>query len=404
MITIAGGIYRERCMRPAWDDIYGSAGRAATAIARFGGQAELHAYVDGDTQVVMEARAAAEGFAFNPTVSPQAGVTFEYIHGLATPDIRRGVHASSQLQVTAEKVLRFGMIDGTAVVNAEYAVFDPQNAEGPESFSANGSTAKHLALVLNRHEANLLLPDSNGLPPEEIAAALATQERAEVVVIKMGPLGALVYDNGIISRVPAYRTERVWKIGSGDTFAAHFALAWLDNGLSAHEAASTASIATAFYCETQGFPDKTLFDRFKPKALQPSERYRNGYAPKVYLAGPFFTLAELWMVGQARRDLIDMGLNVFSPYHDVGLGTAEDVVEKDLEGVRDCDVLFAIGDGLDSGTIYEIGYARALNKPVVFYAENESAQDKKMMEGSACRITDDYVSAVYQMVWEAVEL
>jgi nucleoside 2-deoxyribosyltransferase len=94
---------------------------------------------------------------------------------------------------------------------------------------------------------------------------------------------------------------------------------------------------------------------------------------------------------------------VFSPYHDVGLGTAEDVVEKDLEGVRDCDVLFAIGDGLDSGTIYEIGYARALNKSVVFYAENESAQDKKMIEGSDCRISDDYVSAIYRMVWEAVE-
>ncbi|MCQ4313906.1 PfkB family carbohydrate kinase [Pseudomonas stutzeri] len=403
MITIVGGVYRERCMSPAWDDIYGSAGRAATAVARFGGQAELHACIDSDTQIVVAARAAAEGFTCKPKAS-QAGVTFEYIHGLATPDIRRGAHASSQLQVTADKVLRFGMIDGTAIVNAEYAVFDPQNAEGPESFSANGSTAKHLALVLNRHEANLLLPSSNGLPPEEIAAALATQENAEVVVIKMGPLGALVYDNGTISRVPAYRTERVWKIGSGDTFAAHFALGWMDNRLSAHEAASTASVATAFYCETQGFPDKILFAGFKPKALQPSERYCNGYVPKVYLAGPFFTLAELWMVGQARRDLIDMGLDVFSPYHDVGLGTAEDVVEKDLEGVRDCDVLFAIGDGLDSGTIYEIGYARALNKPVVFYAENESDQDKKMMKGSDCRITDDYVSAVYQMVWEAVEL
>jgi nucleoside 2-deoxyribosyltransferase len=67
-------------------------------------------------------------------------------------------------------------------------------------------------------------------------------------------------------------------------------------------------------------------------------------------------------------------------------------------------VLFAIGDGLDSGTIFEIGYARALNKPVVFYAEKESEQDKKMMEGSDCTITDDYVSAVYQMVWEAVEI
>ncbi|WP_110644143.1 PfkB family carbohydrate kinase [Salinicola sp. CPA57] len=349
MITIAGGVYRERCMRPAWDDIYGSAGRAATAIARFGGLAELHACVDSDTQIVIEARAAAENFSFNPQVS-QIGVNFEYIHGLATPDIRRGGDAESLLQVTAEKVLRFGMVDGTAVVNAEYAVFDPQNADSPESFNANGSTARHLALVLNRHEANLLLPGSNGMHPEQIATALATQENAEVVVIKMGPLGALVYDNGAISTVPAYRTERVWKIGSGDTFAAHFALAWLDDCRSAHDAASIASLATAFYCESQGFPDKALLAEFKPETLEPSERYRNGYAPKVYLAGPFFTLAELWMVGQARRDLIDMGLEVFSPYHDVGLGTAEDVVEKDLEGVHDCDVLFAIGDGLDSGT------------------------------------------------------
>src|SRR5690606_34045055 len=144
----------------------------------------------------------------------------------------------------------------------------------PESFRANGSSAKHLALVLNRHEANLLLPGSSGLTIQQIAVALAQQEGAEVVVIKMGPLGALVYDNGKISTVPAYRTERVWKIGSGDTFAAHFALGWLDNGLLAQDAASIASIATAFYCETQGFPDKALLAAFNPKALQPSQRYR----------------------------------------------------------------------------------------------------------------------------------
>ncbi|KAB0773160.1 PfkB family carbohydrate kinase [Pseudomonas aeruginosa] len=403
MITIVGGVYRERCMRPAWDDIYGSAGRAATAIARFGGQAELHACVDSDTQIVVDARAAAEGFRFNATAA-QAGVTFEYIHGLANPDIRRGSQVKSELHVEAEKVLRFGMIDGTAVVRAEYAVFDPQNADGPESFKANGSEAKHLALVLNRHEANLLAPASSGTSAQELAIALAEQEGADVVVIKMGPLGALVYDKGTITTVPAYRTERVWKIGSGDTFAAHFALGWMDNGRSAHDAAFAASIATAFYCQNQGFPDATLLAEFKPQALQPSTRYRDGYAPKVYLAGPFFTLAELWLVGQARRDLLAMGLDVFSPYHDVGLGSAEDVVEKDLEGVHNCDALFAIGDGLDSGTIYEIGYARALNKPVVFYAENESNEDKKMIEGSDCRTTDDYVSAIYQTVWEAVEI
>lgn len=403
MITIVGGVYRERCMRPAWDDVYGSAGRAATAIARFGGKAELISSVDEETEAVVNARAMYEGFQFK-ALRTDKNITFEYIHGLSTPDIRGDIEAKVELKVTSEKVLRFGMIEGTVVVDAEYAVFDPQNAKGAESFGANGSKANHLALVLNQYEANMLVPDFKDTPIDELIRVLATQEQAEVVVIKMGPMGALVYDNGIISRVPAYRTERVWKIGSGDTFAAHFALGWMDEGLSAHDAALRASTATAFYCENQGFPDPNLLEGFQPTPLNPSERFKSGYKPMVYLAGPFFSLAELWMVGQARRDLQAMGLKVFSPYHDVGVGSADDVVEKDLEGVKECDALFAIGDGLDSGTIYEIGYARALNKPVVLYAENESEQDKKMMEGSDCVITDDYVSGIYQVVWESVVL
>ncbi|WP_240921784.1 hypothetical protein [Metapseudomonas otitidis] len=187
MITIVGGVYRERCMRPAWDEIYGSAGRAATAIARFGGEAVLHASLDRETQDVIEARAAFEKFQLK-AVPADAGVTFEYIHGLSTPDIRKSSQATQELSVAAGKVLRFGMVDGTAVVDADYAVFDPQNADGPESFKANGSVAKHLALVLNLYEARLLLPDSGDLPADKLAAALAAHEGAEVVVIKMGPL------------------------------------------------------------------------------------------------------------------------------------------------------------------------------------------------------------------------
>ena len=220
----------------------------------------------------------------------------------------------------------------------------------------------------------------------------------------MGPLGALVYDKGSISRVSAYRTNRVWKIGSGDTFVAHFALAWMEEGLSPHEAAVRASKATAYYCDTQGHPSQKLFAGYTATPLEPSERYRNGFRPQVYLAGPFFTLAQLWMITEARNALTDLGLRVFSPYHDVGLGSADDVVQKDLQAIHDCDLTFAIGDGLDSGTVYEIGYARALNKPVVVYVENESTQDKKMMEGSDCRISNDYVSAIYQTVWEACVL
>ncbi|MNG23475.1 Nucleoside 2-deoxyribosyltransferase [compost metagenome] len=79
-------------------------------------------------------------------------------------------------------------------------------------------------------------------------------------------------------------------------------------------------------------------------------------------------------------------------------------MEKDLVAIRACDLVFAIGDGLDSGTIYEIGYARALNKPVVVYAENESEENMKMMEGSGCILSKDYVTAIYKAVWAAAAL
>lgn len=402
MITILGGVYSEHCVRPNWDEVYGSAGRAATAIARFGGQAELHGFVDADQRFVMESRAALEGFVFHPT-DVSLGILFEYLHGLSDPMVVGTRKNALHLQANAVKVLRFGMIEGSAVVDASYAVYDPQSADAPEPFSANGSHAQHLALVLNRHEASLFV-DNHTLAPEVLIAAVADQQQAEVVVLKMGPLGALVYDNGNLSYVPAFRTDRVWKIGSGDTFAAHFALAWMEQGMSAHDAAHHASKATAYYCDTQGYPRPNQLAQYQAQPLEPSERYRNGFVPKVYLAGPFFSLAQLWMVNEARNNLSALGLEVLSPYHDIGVGSAEDVVQKDLEAIHACDLLFAIGDGLDSGTIYEIGYARAINKPVVVYAENESVQDKKMMVGSNCRITDDYVSGIYQTVWEACTL
>jgi nucleoside 2-deoxyribosyltransferase len=122
------------------------------------------------------------------------------------------------------------------------------------------------------------------------------------------------------------------------------------------------------------------------------------------LAGPFFTLAQLWLIEQVRDALMKFGLQVFSPYHDVGHGSADDVVGLDLDAIRGCDLLFAIGDGLDSGTLYEIGYARALDKPVVLYCENESQDSQKMMLGSGCTLVSDYVSAIYKTIWAAVGL
>ncbi len=400
--AIVGGIYREHCMRPAWREIFGSAGRAASAMASMGASVELFGWMDPLALEVLASRATLEGFALKPTSAHHA-VTFDYDHGLAEPRIDRCKKIEIPLEVVADQVLRFGIFEGDAIVHGKRVVYDPQDAYEPKVFHANGSTADELAVILNRNEATLM----SGLQSasvQELAEALIERNQASVVVIKQGPQGALVHDGRSMCQIPAYQSQSVWKLGSGDTFVAHFAFWWMHERKSAAESANLASRATAYYCQTRGFPTRAGLSSFTPIAITPSSAFCNGWQPRVYLAGPFFTLAQLWLIEQARRDLQSMGFRVFSPYHDVGHGSADDVVKLDLKGIDDSDIVFAIGDGLDSGTIYEIGYARAKGKPVVMYCENESVEDKKMMEGSDCVLHNDYVSAIYKALWVACSL
>jgi len=403
-LHVVGGVYREYCIHPRWNDIYGSAGRAALAIATLGTPVVLHSYMtDEALQVINDRGIWQDKFDAVQTKIPGM-VGFAYLHDLAVPDIH-GVpdQPYPPLTVTEEKVVRFGMLEGDAVVKSHWAVYDPQNGRKGQPFGANGSTAEHLALILNAYEACHMV----GMPgehPSRTAPLLARQQGAEVVVVKMGPEGAFVWTAAGATQVPAFRTDRVWKIGSGDCFVAHFANAWMHGYMVPAEAAEIASRATAYYCETRGFPTADVLAKLNFPAVQLSAAYLKGTRRQVYLAGPFFDLAQVWMVQQARANLQEMGLRVLSPYHDIGLGSAEDVVVKDLEGIRDSDLVLAITDGLDAGTLFEIGYARAFNKPVVIYSERHEGESLKMMKGSCCIICDDYASALYSTLWEAVRI
>jgi hypothetical protein len=403
-IAVVGGIYHERCMRPRWREIFGSAGRAASAIAAMHGAVELHGYVDPyGAEVVSQWRAFSRTPMTIRTKPTSTAVAFDYHHGLETPRIYGVSEPLPEIEVRSRNIIRFGMLESDARVHGDRVVYDPQNALNPRPFHENGSTAGELALVLNQHEASLMTGRTNATV-EDMARELLQSHGARVVVIKRGPRGALVFDGADVHAVPAYRSQEVWKIGSGDNFVAHFAHQWMQRGRTAAESADMASKATAFYCETRSFATPESLAAFDPPAIAVSARYASGWRPTVYLAGPFFTLAQLWLIEQARDNLRSMGLTVFSPYHDVGLGSADDVVSKDLEGIKNADFVFAIGDGLDSGTIYEIGYARALEKPVIVYCENEGEENKKMIQGSGCTLAKDYVGAIYQAIWLAAGL
>ena len=391
-ITITGGVYHEAAIWPAWDQLYGSGGRAAAGLVGHVEEITLRTYARADTALAFESYATGYRFKFNPVEAEQT-ISFEYIHSLSTPLILpppARIRMNAPFSVQASSVLRFGMMEGSAVIEAERCVYDPQSPFSPEPFERNGSRAAHLALVANRSEIVAM-----GCREDPIEAARALlRENIEVVVVKCGAAGAAVVEPSGVTTVPAYQTEHVWTVGSGDVFAAVFAGRWAVHEDNARDAAELASRGVAAYVNSMSLPIPPV-EALRAMVL-PSARAQGG---KVYLASPFFTLSQRWLVDEARRCLIELGLEVFSPVHDIGPGPAEAVAPADLAALDGCDAVFAILDGLDSGTLFELGYARAKSLPVYALAQTVSEEELKMVVGSGCRVFDDFVTALHHVAW-----
>lgn len=388
-LHIVGGVYRERCQwpMPETDQVFGSAGRAAAALHGTGIERILHTYVGPDLKANIELILGA--FDIQIDMHERAiDPVFDYAHCLAIPAISpelATIRQEPSIQLIADHVVRFGMLEGDARVQAHTCVYDPQSAYAPLSFRANGSSASRLAIVANSGELHVMTGERD---PERAAQLLREAERADVVIAKCGLDGAVVVTDAGTEHVPAFAIGAAHTIGSGDVFVAAFAKFWMYDSLKPAAAAMAASKSTANYIETSVLP-VDLTDRQRVETSRSTLR--------IYLAGPFFTMAQRWQVEEARRVMEGLGLVVFSPLHDVGRGAAPEVVPKDISAIKECDALFAIVDGLDSGTVFEVGFARALGKPVFVFAQQVSDQDLKMMVGSDCIVSDDFASLIVRI-------
>lgn len=394
-IVIVGGIYREICIAPQWNQLFGSGGRAAAALSGHVSSIELHSFATSEGAKKFQAYADSFGIDFKHSPHTQE-ISFEYLHCLAIPFIyprERAINDNSKIIVNDDVVLRFGMMEGSAEVHANRCVYDPQSSFSPEIFNANGSSTKHLAVVANKDEIILL---SGNTDPIIGAKSILKNWPADVVIIKSGIHGAYVVEQGKVIHVPAYVTDFAWTIGSGDIFAATFTLFWGVQGKSAEDAANLASKATAFYVESMSVPIPTESDL--RKLTYPPAKFNQ---QKVYIAGPFFDLGQRWVIEEVRRVLIDIGLTVFSPFHEVGDGPANIIAPADIKGLKECDVVFALLDGTDSGTLFEVGYACSINMPVYALAQRTSEEDLKMVEGSGCKVFNDLSTSIHHLAWKA---
>jgi hypothetical protein len=389
-MQIAGGTYLETCREPPDETLAGSGLRAAAVLQQMCPDLVLKSAIDAELREQAEATAAGLGVEV-AWVERSEPVAFDYWTPLSAPFLRGPNAKASDLHISGGSGLVFGMIESATNVEVERLVFDPQQPKdlGQPDFSV--LHAQHLALVANEAETQSMTRE---VDVATAARMLLETTPAEVVVTKRAARGSLVTTVDGQEEVGLWPTPRVWPIGSGDVFAAGFAWGWAQERLDPVEAARVGSHLASLWCGHRRWQPMAEDFRVPDGEFLPVEG-------KVYLAGPFFTVSQRWLVELARESLRGLGGAVFSPLHDVGRG-ADEVAEKDLAGLDECTAMLALLDDVDSGVLFESGWARRGDIPVIVYTEHPDSDELKMVRGSGAQVCDDLSSAVYRALWASM--
>lgn len=386
-MIIVGGIYREKVSYPGKNDLFGSGLKAACAISGHAENLVLHSLISEEDR--REVECIVNTFHIEPHFSVRKKtIEFHYFTPIAPPSVSKH-DEKYNLAVTEKNVLVFGMLEANVKVEAQKLVYDPQSPTDT-SIDLNNIKAEELILVLNKKESFELVREKK---PELAGRIILEKFKAKAVVIKCGALGALVTEMTGSHWVSVCPSTSVWPVGSGDVFSAFFAMTWMEKGLSVIESAETASKAVSSWTQNPEVLPVILDKNHEHNKLL---EYRS--SPQVYLAGPFFNISQTWLIGMVKGALEDLGANVFSPLHEVGRG-GDEVAIPDIHGIDGANSMLAILDGLDEGTIFEIGYARAKGIPVVAYCENSNLDELTMIRGTGIPIFTDLSTAVYQAIW-----
>jgi len=402
-LTVVGGWYEEICAEPHWHEYYGPGGRAAIALTGRDATIRLLTYCPPVLKPKLEYLAKTFGFELETFGTAPAVTRFQYLHWLRPPEISPASVSPSELPAicpdSTENVVRYGFYEGDAIVKARRVVYDPQNApDKVRPFSENGSSAEQLYIVCNFAEGAQLSGETS---PERILATLLRSPNTVGAALKSAWEGVYVATHSHSEIIKPTPTAYVHKIGSGDLFTAEVAYGWIVLGLDPIAAARRASSQVAYYVNSASLPIPEL----AVPTPMPLPQIAGADAPNkkfdVYIAGPFFYYAQLSVVEEMGSFFRDAGLRVFSPYHDVGLGQPAQVAKQDLDALRACRVLVACLEGYDPGTVFEVGYARALGVPVLLYAPNLVDLHSTMFLGSGCELVRDFTTAVYRTIWLA---
>jgi len=259
-------------------------------------------------------------------------------------------------------------------------------------------------LLVNEEELSILsdLSDTN----EGIKKLLGYG--IKYVIVKRGIKGCILAESDKeLSIIPAYRSNAVCTLGSGDVFGGALATIFIETGNMEYSVKYASCMAASFIesMDTEQMPSKRAVEKYLYK--RESMRCSSLKNITIYLAGPFFSRQELYWVNLIHKRLEAIGLSVLSPSREngiIGLNSSvnekKDIFNMDLKLLKQSDVVIALLDHNDSGTSFEIGYAYSNNIPIIGLKTSDDKLNNMIQVGcnAICNSIEELIEEVYKYV------
>jgi nucleoside 2-deoxyribosyltransferase len=116
---------------------------------------------------------------------------------------------------------------------------------------------------------------------------------------------------------------------------------------------------------------------------------------ECYLAGPWFTDAQMARLERIKTILVSQGITFFSPKDEnlfkPGMST-KDVINANLIAMAESQFILAITDGKDVGTMFECGWAHANGIPILYvWLTREPGQKFNLMLAASGVVVDNEI-------------
>ncbi|RFU69999.1 PfkB family carbohydrate kinase [Bacillus sp. V59.32b] len=317
---------------------------------------------------------------------------FENKYSTPMTDVKIGVDYNPSIEKDCEGLLLFP-IDHTLpeslckqALERNIPIFlDPK--PNNKSIQQAKTILEYVTVLLVNEEEALLLSESTDI--DEAINKLNVMG-PKYIILKRGHKGCtLIYDEKRID-FPAFKSNVVCTLGSGDVFGGAFAVTFLRTR-DIEYSVQIGNCAAANFIESVSI--ETVIDKagvekdlFLREKLITDEKLLK----KIYLAGPFFSKQEINWVKQITDRLESARFRVLSPSRengiinkDMSLEQRRKVFQSDIDLLNDADVVVALLDHDDPGTCFEIGYAYEKGIPV--YGLKTSQNDLNNMVRFGCK-------------------